>query len=144
MSFKKAFTFTNIPAFQLHIEKHRQILEVILSASPPKLHPYIKDCVLNNHSLIVYVSSAAWASQLRFYSKQIKEAVNTSNKGKIRQIRIRVLPPLPYEREKKPHSNIPSQDNIELIRNSAKSMPNSKLKTALLHLSSTLQQKREL
>jgi hypothetical protein len=80
MSFKNAHAFTNIPAFQLHIEKHRQILQIILSASPIKLHPHIKDCVLNNHSLMVYVSSAAWASQLRFYSKHIKDAVNTSNK----------------------------------------------------------------
>lgn len=142
MSFKNALALTNIPAFQLHIERHKQILQIILSASPTKLHPHIKDCVLNNHSLMVYVGSAVWASQLRFYSKSIKDAVNTSNKGKIRQIRIRVLPPSPYKKESKPNTNIPSQDNIALIKSSDAALEESKLKTALLHLSSTLQKQR--
>jgi hypothetical protein len=38
--------------------------------------------------------------------------------------------------------NIPSQDNIALIRSSAAALEESKLKTALLHLSSMLQKKR--
>ena len=139
MSFKKAFSFSNTSVIQSHLAKHQQILRIILSVSPTQLQPHIKDCVINNNRLMVYVSSAAWASQLRFYSAQIQTAVNTQSKEKIEQIRIRVIAPDPFKIEKQSTKIFPSEENIAFIRNNADTISDSKLKRALLRLSHVLQ-----
>jgi len=140
MSFKSAFSFSNTSAVQHHLAKHQKILKIILSVSPAQIQPHIKDCVINHNKLLIYVSSAAWASQLRFFHSQIKEAVNSQSNEKIEQIRIRILSPPPYEKIKKVKKLIPSTENIDLLRNNATSTTEGKLKSALLKLSHTLQQ----
>lgn len=143
MSFKSAFSFSNTSAVQRHLARHQKILGIILSVSPAQLQPHIKDCVINYNKLLIYVSSAVWASQLRFFDAQIKEAVNEQSSEKIAQIRIRILPPDPYKLEKKVKKIIPSSENIDLLRNNAKAIAQGKLKDALLNLSNTLGQKNQ-
>lgn len=140
MSFKSAFSFSNTSAVQRHIARHQIILRLILSVSPSQIQPHIKDCVINHNKLLIYVSSAVWASQLRFFHSQIKEAVNSQSRERIEQIRIRVLSPAPYKAEKKAQKRIPSTKNIDLLRNNAAAITESKLKNALLKLSDTLRQ----
>jgi len=139
MSFKNASSFSRIPTtIQLHVAKHQRILRIILSVSPALLKPHIKDCVINEESLMIYVSSAVWASQLRFCSAQIQTAVNTQSKEKIKKIRVRVLAPDPFKVDKKSRKIIPSAENIESLRNNADALSEGKLKNALLRLSNTL------
>ncbi len=139
MSFKNASSFSRIPtAIQLHLVKHRRILGIILSVSPDQLKPHIKDCVVNEDSLMIYVSSAVWASQLRFCSTQIQAAVNAQSKERIQKIRVRVLTPDPFKAEKKSQKIVPSTENIESLRNNADTLSEGKLKNALLNLSNTL------
>ena len=140
MSFKSAFSFSNTSAVQYHIAKHKKILEIILSVSPVQIRPHIKDCVINHNKLLIYVSSAVWASQLRFFHAQIKKAVNSQSKEKVEQLRIRILSPAPYKPQKKAKKIIPSTENIDLLRNNAATITEGKLKNALLKLSKTLQQ----
>ena len=140
MSFKSAFSFSNTSAVQRHIARHQKILEIILSVSPAQIRPHIKDCVINHNKLLIYVSSAVWASQLRFFHSQIKEAVNSQSKEKVELIRIRILSPTPYKTEEKSKKIIPSTENIDMLRNNAAAITESKLKIALLKLSNTLRQ----
>ena len=139
MSFKNAFSFSNTAAVQRHLIKHRRILAIILSVSPTQIQPYIKDCVINQNKLLIYVSSAVWASQLRFFQTQIQEAVNRQSNERIEKIRIRILPPDPYKTANKTKKIIPSTENIDLLRNNAETITEGKLKNALLKLSNTLQ-----
>ena len=139
MSFKNASSFSRMPtALQLRIAKHQRILRIILLASPAQLKPHIKDCVVNEGSLMIYMSSAAWASRLRFCSAQIQLAVNTQSKENIKKVRVRVLVPTPYTAEKKSRKIIPSEENIESLRNNADTLSEGRLKNALLSLSNTL------
>ncbi|MDF1582890.1 MAG: DciA family protein [Methyloprofundus sp.] len=139
MSFKNVSSFSRIPtAIQLNLAKNQRILRIILSVSPAQLKPYIKDCVVNEESLMIYVSSAVWASQLRFCSAQIQTAVNTQSKENIRKIRVRVLAPTPFKAEKKSRKIIPSAENIESLRNNADTLSEGRLKNALFSLSNTL------
>ena len=139
MSFKNASFFSYTSAIQSHLNRHQKILRIILSASPYQLRPHIKDCVINdNGRLLIYVSSAAWASQLRFLSAQLKDAVNSKSNERIQQIRIRVLTPEPFKAEVEEKKIIPSMENIDLIRSSAEGFSGSKLENALLSLSDTL------
>ena len=143
MSFKSAVSFSNISAVQRHLARHQKILSIILSVSPDQIRPHIKDCVINQNKLLIYVSSAAWASQLRFFHVQIKEAVNRQSKEKIEQVRIRILSPEPYKSEKKSKKIIPSTENIDLLRNNATTITEGKLKNALLNLSNTLKKRSQ-
>jgi len=140
MSFKSAFSFSNTSAVQRHLIRHQRILQIIVSVSPAQIQPHIKDCVINQNKLLIYVSSAAWASQLRFFHSQIKSAVNSQANEKIDQLRIRILPPAPYKAEKKSEKKIPSVKNIDLLGNNASTSTEGKLKDALLNLSLTLRQ----
>ncbi|NOR80714.1 MAG: DUF721 domain-containing protein [Methyloprofundus sp.] len=143
MSFKSASSFSNISAVQRHLARHQKILRIILSVSPEQIQPHIKDCVINQNKLLIYVSSAVWASQLRFFHTQIKEAVNQQSQEKIEQIRIRILSPEPYRPEKKSEKIIPSTENIDLLHDNATAITEGKLKNALLKLSNTLQQHKQ-
>ncbi|SHE22488.1 hypothetical protein BPUTEOMOX_222 [methanotrophic endosymbiont of Bathymodiolus puteoserpentis (Logatchev)] len=87
---------------------------------------------------MIYMSSAAWASQLRFCSAQIQLAVNTQSKENIKKVRVRVLAPTPFTAEKKSRKIIPSEENIESLRNNADTLSEGRLKNALLSLSNTL------
>ncbi len=143
MSFKSAFSFSNTSAVQYHIAKHQKILQIILSVSPLQIRPHIKNCVINHHKLLIYVDSAVWATQLRFFHTQIKKAINSKSRENISQIRIRLLPPTPYRQDRKAKKIIPSAENIALIHNHATTVTEGKLKNALFNLSQTLQQRSQ-
>lgn len=139
MSFKPAFSFSHIASLQYQLVKNQHALAIILSVSPAHIKPHIKDCVVNENRLLIYVSSAAWASQLRFFQKQIKDAVNQQSQAKISQLRIRILTPSPYQVIKEDKKRIPSTENTELLASNANTMGEGKLKDALLSLSASLQ-----
>jgi len=139
MSFKSAFSFSGTSAIQLQLIKHQRILAIILSASPQQLHAHIKDCVINNNNLLIYVNSAVWASQLRFYTSQIQQAVNTRGNERINKTRIRVLSPEPFKKDEEVTKIIPSIETVNMLQTNADSLAESKLKDALLGLSKTLQ-----
>lgn len=138
MSFKKAFSCANTAALQHQLIKHQKLLPIIIAACPRHTQAHIKDCVISDRRLIVYVSSASWASQIRFCATQIRQAVNTHSNEKITQLRVRILTPEPFEKPKKVNKIIPSQQSIRLIRNNADSLAESKLKSALFSLSRAL------
>lgn len=138
MSFKPAATFSRSSAIQLQLIKHRSMLRIIWAASPKQLRAHIKDCVINNNSLMIYVSSPAWASQLRFCTAQIQQAVTAQSNERINKIRIRVLRPEPFKMHEEVQKIIPSTENIELLQDNANYMAEGKLKEALLRLSKAL------
>lgn len=138
MSFKSAFTFSNTAAIRFQLAKHQKILDIVLSVSPAQIQPHIKDCVVNQEKLLIYVSSAAWASQLRFFQVQIKNAVNLHSREKITTLRIRMVVPSLLKSASRERKAIPSLDNIEMLRNNADALVEGKLKSALLKLSDTL------
>ncbi|GFO71416.1 hypothetical protein BJAS_P0865 [Bathymodiolus japonicus methanotrophic gill symbiont] len=142
MSFKPAATFSHSSTIQLQLIKHQRMLRIILAASPKQLRAHIKDCVINNNSLMIYVSSPAWASQLRFCTTKIQQAVTAQSNERINKIRIRALRPEPFKMQKEVQKTIPSTENIELLRDNANHLAEGKLKEALLGLSKALKKQR--
>ena len=143
MRFKSAYSFSNTAAVQRHLARHQKVLQIILSVTPEQIRSHIKSCVINHNTLLIYVSSASWASQLRFFHAQIKAAVNTQSTEKVQQIRIRLLSPAPYKAEKKSEKIIPSAETIDLLGNNASTAKEGKLRDALLKLSQTLKKKNQ-
>ena len=144
MSFKPAHSFSHISAIQLQLIKHQRILKIILATSPKQLQAHIKDCVINDNNLMIYVSSAAWASQLRFCSVQIQQAVNSGSNERIKKTRVRVLRPEPFTMPEETTKIFPSKENISLLQDNAAGLSEGKLKDALLGLSKALQKKKPL
>ena len=138
--FKAVFSFPNRVSAKLisQIEKHRKILPLIQAAVPELLADQILDCAVNDRKLLIFINSANWASQLRFYSQSILKAVNSGTNEAIDKVQMRIVslestkPPL------KKMPEVPSKENIELIRSVGKSAPEGDLKRALLSLSDTL------
>lgn len=138
MSFKVASSFSYSSAIRLQLIRHQRILHIILATSPKQLQAHIKACVINNNNLIIYVSVAAWASQLRFYTSQIQQAVNTQSNERIDQTQVKILSPEPFNMREQATKIFPSVKNINLLRKNADSQAEGRLKEALLSLSQTL------
>jgi hypothetical protein len=144
--FKNALNFSNrtTAQFQSTIEKHQNFLQLIRSSLPGSLANQAKDCVVKDTKLLIYTDSAAWASQLRFYSQAIRTEVNSKCNQNIDKIQLKVLDPETDNYQSKPTLNIPSLENIELIRSNQLDAPDSELKRALLNLSQTLKKLRRI
>lgn len=139
-TFKNALSYSNrtTAQFQLIIEKHRKVLQIIRSTLPETLVNKARDCVIKDTKLLIFTTSAAWASQLRFYSEAIRTAVNSNCNESIEKIQLKVLNTTANTSQAKPGLNIPSLAIIELIKTNQLHAPDSDLKRALLTLSQTL------
>jgi hypothetical protein len=144
--FKNALNHSNRTTvqFQLTIEKHQRILQAIRSSLPESLANEAKDCVVKDTKLLVFTTSAAWASQLRFYSQAIRTTVNAKYNENIDKIQLKVLDQKTEINQSKQDLYIPSLENIELLRNDQLDAPDSDLKRALLNLSQTLKKLRHV
>ena len=139
MSFKSALNFSNTPYIQQHLEKHHGILKVILSCSPDALRNYIQDCVVNETTLKIYVSSAVCSSQLRFITPHILNTVNLETNLNIENVIIKVLPPQDFKAViKKPKKVKLSSYQLANLHQCAQDVEEGPLKKALLKLSKTL------
>lgn len=121
------------------LEQQKKGLQRIRDILPPSLARHALHCVIAEKKLLLYTDSAAWGSQLRFYKNAILAAVD-GNTTEILQIRILTENALPHKIEHgKP--NIPSSENIAMIRNHSTTMSDSELKLALQKLCATLSRK---
>ena len=145
-AFKNALGFSNRTTvqFQLTIEKHQKILQVIRLSLPETLANEARDCVIKDTKLLIFTASAAWASQLRFYSQAIRTAVNSKCNENIDNIQLKVLEAKADTNLSKPDLTIPSLENIELIQGNQLDAPDSDLKRSLLNLSQTLKKLRHI
>lgn len=138
--FKQALSYSNrtLASLQVQVDRQKKLLKIIRTVLPEPLAHHLQSCAVQDKKLLLYTESAAWASQLRFYSRAIAE-VTRSKLGEdiqVTKVRIAVLAKAPdYE---PPAPKIPSLANIGLIRESIKNTADSPLKTALLQLSRTL------
>ncbi|WAK02746.1 DUF721 domain-containing protein [Methylobacter sp. YRD-M1] len=141
-AFKAALSFPNraIAHFYSRIEQQRQILQHIREALPEALAKHARYCVVNDKKLLIYTDSAAWASQLRFYSQAILAAVAPITREPVTLMQVKILTEQksPYEKPIR-RANVPAKDKIEIIRNLGLNVPDNQLKQALLKLSATLQ-----
>ena len=145
-AFKNALYYSNrtTAQFQLKIEKHQRVLLAIRSSLPKLLATEAKDCVVKDTKLLVFTTSAAWASQLRFYSQAIRTTVNVKCSENIDKIQLKILDIKVEIDQSKRELLIPSPENIELLRNNQLDAPESDLKRALLNLSQTLKKLRHV
>jgi hypothetical protein len=141
-SFKVSLSFQNrtMAYFYSQIEQQHRILQRIQAVLPGTLAKQIRHCLIRDKKLLIYMDSAAWASQLRFYKSAILAAISPLTRTPIETLQIKILAGqtgliLGSKRKAK----IPSVEKIAIIRNNSLTVSDHQLKSALLKLSSTLE-----
>ncbi len=96
----------------------------------------VTNCVLKGRKLVIYTSSAAWASQLRFYSSALLTRINSQSAESIELIQFKIFQPegLLQDLKKPRKALLPSSSNISLILKNITDSPDSKLKESLIKL----------
>jgi len=140
-SFKAALLFPNriLAHFHSQIEQQKQVLERVRTVLPAVLAAHILHCVINDKKLLIYTDTAAWASQLRFYSCAILAIIAPVTRESISIMQIKVIADIASthaQPSRKPL--IPSAEKIDDIRNHSLTISDEQLKLALLKLSATL------
>jgi hypothetical protein len=71
-----------------------RVLEEVRAALPPKLASQIVSAGIDQGRLSIGVTSAVWASRLRYATASLRQSVGNSLKINILRVQIRIVPPL--------------------------------------------------
>ncbi len=111
-----------------------QLLELVRSLLPEPLDSHCLAVVNGKNSLILYTESSAWASRLRFFSRQLKSRMEDSGVS-VGKVSVKVLI------TRGPGKTIPRKprhltaDNAKLINEVAENLGDLELSAALKRLS---------
>lgn len=95
-------------------------------------------------SLVVTVTSAAWASKLRFYTPSLKRSLTAEPQfSELKKIIIKVASTKTNKSNKDDNRPIYSANAANTIENSAQHIDNDELKEALMRLAHSVSQTRE-
>ncbi|MDP7536934.1 MAG: DciA family protein [Methylococcales bacterium] len=124
------------------ITQQKLLREVICQYLPDHFSPHITSCIKKDKTIIIYTTSATWASQLRFLNQPILAALHAHGKNDVTETKIRVLPetltPEPHKRYAKKLSDA----SLNMIHSNAIAhTTDSEISTALLQLHKTLKNK---
>lgn len=138
-SFKAVLSYHNRVSVVLlkQLEKHQKILALVQTTLPVTLAMHTKDCVIKGRKLVIFTTSAAWASQLRFYSSALLTKINSYSTETIELIQFKIHQPEGHPQvvnKPRKKAQIPSSGNISLIYKNIIDSPDSKLKESLIKL----------
>lgn len=127
------------------IERQQSLLTLVRAVLPTDIAAQTRYCLIKNSVLLIYASSSAWATPLRFYSRQIQAEVQRKHGIKIEKVQLRILQTETGREKTKCRTalKIPAQEFIKQLRYCAESEADSQLKTALLKLTATLEKNYE-
>ncbi|MDD4914591.1 MAG: DciA family protein [Methylococcales bacterium] len=138
--FKSALDFDvrQLSVMQAIIAEQMAMLAVIKTALPAEIAEQVQHCVHSGNRLLLYMASAGWASQVRFYQRDILTKLAESGHRKIGALQVKISPPILEPSPGRP-VQLPSAENISLIRSQIEDKTDSDvLKQALLRLAETL------
>ena len=70
-----------------------RVLDQVRSSLPPKLAGQVVSAGIDQGRLSIGVTSAAWASRLRYATGNLRKSVGESLKINILRVQIRIVPP---------------------------------------------------
>ncbi len=77
----------------LRLAERSRVLDQVRSSLPPKLASQVVSAGIDRGRLSIGVSSAVWASRLRYATGNLRKSVGESLKINILRVQIRVVPP---------------------------------------------------
>ena len=128
--------------YKIQLQQQQLLLDIIKSALPDPLKQQANYCVISNRKVLLYTTSAVWASQLRFYNNAMLSAIlKWKHNAYIEALQIRILTATPMIQGTLRQPKIPS---VQIIKQISEARPNTMdtLSQALTNLSKTLEKKR--
>lgn len=121
-------------ALLAHAQRQSALLQQIRDLLPPPLDRHCLAAVQDNNRLVLYVDSSAWASRLRFFSRDLVANLK-QHKITMQEIVVRVL----IENRRQPAEQSPapqlSHHNALLLKQVADTISDPDLQAALMKLS---------
>jgi hypothetical protein len=77
------------------LDERSRVLSWVQAALPAKLAAEVISAGLDQGKLSIGVSSAAWASRLRYLTADLRKSVGEASQTTILSVRVRVVPPPP-------------------------------------------------
>jgi hypothetical protein len=77
------------------LDERSRVLSWVKAALPEKLAVEVISAGLDQGKLNIGVSSAAWASRLRYLTADLRKSVGEASQTTILSVRVRVVPPAP-------------------------------------------------
>ncbi len=100
---------------------------------PPPLEDHCRAALFKKRQLILFVDSPAWASRLRYYSRNLKSLLLREGM-RVERVSIRVIIGDTPLQQKRPAAKRLSSDNASLIRQTAEGIGDEDLSAALRRL----------
>jgi len=121
--------------------QHDAILTIARQVLPASMSQQCLCCATQGSKLTLFVRTAAWATQIRYYNPAILEHLNRSSHSGFGKIQVRIPPTdaMPDAAARK--ASRPSTATINAIQTCAQKCLSGKLQQSLLHLVDTLRQK---
>jgi GMP synthase PP-ATPase subunit len=117
------------------IGQQKKILVAVQAVLPPSLATQVKHCLIKDQVLLVYTDSAMWATQLRFYTEQLKNATADN----VAAVQIKIITQQAGEvAVSHRKARLPCAEQITQLEDSARSINDEDLQQSLLKLSATL------
>lgn len=118
---------------QQRLEEHRQLLRLVRSLLPAPLDHHCLATVLKDERLLLYTDTSAWASRMRFHSRELTREL-VAKRIQIKKISVRVMIQPSDRRRKARGMRRLSSENATLIRQTADDLSDPDLKAALQRL----------
>ncbi len=123
------------------LQLHQRLLDAIQQHLPVSMRPHCLACALDTQGrLTLYVDTAAWTSQIRFYQTSLLPVLKKI--APIQRLRLQILLPV-YSKEKKAAPpRIPSPQILEQLKHNAAFVEDKEIRRALermVHAMQTLQ-----
>lgn len=122
------------------LQEQAKLLQLIRQALPITSANAIRHCVASGQQLIIYVDSAAWATQLRFQQDKIITALVENGVTQIKTVQIRRLQQTQAVNSKR-LAVLPSQDTLTALKKACPTTTDDELEQALKRLSLTLERR---
>ncbi len=115
--------------------RQNSLLQQIRALLPKPLDAHCLAAVSRDSALVLYADSSAWASRLRFFSRNLIRELQQRGHSGIESIAIRVFIPDHARKQKLRSKTLLSKENARLLRQTAESIGDPALGSALIRLS---------
>lgn len=135
-------TLLRIPALaslRAQLDLQARLLESVRQGLPESLSVHCRHCIGQNETLLIYVDSAAFGAQARFYGPGLLAHLERSAGYRFRAIKVRNLPPSAMPRAPDSRFRPPDRSVGEAMRASAEYVGSEQIRKALLRLGRTLE-----
>lgn len=141
-AFKSALTFGSghLAACLARIAEQQQLLQLVRSTLPPEIAQHAMHCVISGNKLIIYVQTAGWASQIRFFQTLILNKLLASGQRNLGSLQVKLLrsDSLPTTRKL---AVLPPAEIVQTLIRQTSSSSEDELEAALNRLGKTLQKR---